>query len=316
MVDICQPYIKLWVVSKDSMDQELTQKEKEVLNLLLNEFLTPREIALRRQTSRQTIYKTLKKLKKMGLISGTSLQGYRGLSKNGIGRQPLSTPTTKLRNNFIRLHREEWNVKIIAKSLKYSINIGKITKIDGNTVRFYKNSLEIYISKEFIGEDTTRVDFLSLNYITKILVKLENLYNILLLKERSENIKRVYGHYADLNNGIAKERREKKKRLAIYSKIDGKLRLHTDYSNMVDEMETEHPETAKEDMDTVKNYITDILENDHLIPSENKKLLIAVASNQDMFNKNIKLHMKVLKNMDKTMTNIRRELKNGNNRRD
>ena len=42
------------------MKSELTQAEKEVLQFLTDEFLTPSQIALRRKTTDKAVYKIIK----------------------------------------------------------------------------------------------------------------------------------------------------------------------------------------------------------------------------------------------------------------
>src|SRR3990167_5659123 len=91
--------------------QTLTQKEQEILFMLTDEFLTPRKIAIRRKTSHQSIYKTIKNLKKKGAFD----IGFNRVAKNLSTLQPSDT-TSKLKNQHqIRLHAQEFNINILYK---------------------------------------------------------------------------------------------------------------------------------------------------------------------------------------------------------
>jgi len=118
------------------------------------------------------------------------------------------------------------------------------------------------------------------------------------------------GHYSECGNELAKEYNKSRQKLLINAKEDNKAWAVIDFSLSEDEFETLHPKTAEKDMNKVKDYFEDIRDNFHYKPSESTDLLIGVAKNQQMFNENLVKHMKVLDNMNKTMKDIRKGLKN------
>jgi DNA-binding MarR family transcriptional regulator len=87
-----------------------SKTELEILHLLTEEFLTPRRIAIRRQTSRQAVSEIIMKLKKKGLIN----QYFKKLDKS------LSTcQVVKVKGNLVRLHGQEFHINILYKDERY-----------------------------------------------------------------------------------------------------------------------------------------------------------------------------------------------------
>lgn len=249
---------------------KLTKTQREVLYALTKIGETPKHIAFRRKTSVRAVYKVLNKLKKKGFISGSTLQGYRGFIKSnmtldgGVQSKLKEPKSTKYFKQYIRLHRQEFNVRIIAMTDRYKTMIGTSFQIEGNTIRLYKDSIEIYFRKEFEAEDCQRTYALSIQYLEKILRRIENRLNVLLIKQGSMNIKEVYAHYAEVNNELAKEYRLERKKLSIYGKDDGKLWFKFDFSKGQDEAEAVHPQRGKQDMEKFKEVMNDIRENEFI----------------------------------------------------
>jgi len=133
----------------------------------------------------------------------------------------------------------------------------------GDTKVFlYRNSIELFISEDFYGEDENRCLALASSRINKIERRLENDLGVVLMKPRIANHKIVNWHFSDTHNAFAHDLNEQKKRLAIYSREDGKLWLYIDNSKPegfgLDECETLHPETAKEDMSYVREFFNNL----------------------------------------------------------
>lgn len=251
------------------MQNKLTQKDKDVLYYITEEFLTPKQIALRRKTSVQAIYKTIKKLKDNGV-----LDKYNKVVENtGITFKPLP-------KNGIRLHRIELNIKILYKDQRYKNILSKTNtlEIDGNTIRIYNDSIEAYVNKSFFAENVDKATVKSSNYISKLIRLLENDLKVILLKNRSQNIRIVNQHYAEINNGIAKECERTGDKIRVYGKEDGKLWFLIDNSFNLHEAETVHPKEAKQDMDKVKAVFNDIRDNKIHLPSEVKVVIDSILT--------------------------------------
>lgn len=214
---------------------EITRAEGEVLHLLTNEFLTPKQISIRRKTSKSITYRIIRSLKKKGLID----KNLKRVHFFGIGSKP----------NMIRLHREEFNIKIIYKDYRYKKILEKSNTlmIDGNTVRLYRNSIEIYSGQMFLGETAHKATSRSIEYWDRFIKRLENDLKVILLKSRYQNIKRVTAHYGETNNELAEDT-NKADKIKVFANEDGKLWFLIDNSFNLNEAETVHPITSYGDM--------------------------------------------------------------------
>jgi DNA-binding Lrp family transcriptional regulator len=227
---------------------KITQAEKEVLHYLTKEYLTPKKIAIRRQTTPRAVYKIIQKLKSKGIINKVH---------KIVGTIEPSEP------NKIRLHGEEFNIKILYKDNRYK-ELTKKTNlqiIDGNTVKLYRNSIKIYSGQSFYADSPDKALYNSIPYWNRFLTRLEHDLKVILVKSRYQNIKIVKVHFAEINNEIAKDYEVSGDKLRLYAREDGKLWLQIDNSFNLHEMETQHPETAKQDMIKVRKQVNDWREN-------------------------------------------------------
>lgn len=275
----------------------LTKTEKEILHLLIEEFLTIKQIASTRKTSIQAVYKIIKSLKKKGAYN------------SGLKKVEKIEPTYN--QNDIRLHGQEFNIKIIRQDEKYQKLLEKsnILFLDGNSVRLYKNSIEIYSGQSFYGKEQNEAEKKSLDYWNRFFSRLEHHTGVILIKPRSRNIKIVNQHYARGNSEICNNSIKNKERIWIMAEEDGKLAFITDDSFGFREDETVHPITAKIDRKAIDKQINDWRLNNPPTNSEinlnlNKAVTILV-SNQDLIvglpevignlQKEIKSHLKLIK---------------------
>lgn len=243
---------------------DLSPEQAEVLYMLTQEYETPKNISIRRETSLSATYKTINKLRQKGYLS----EGYiRGLKKTGTGQsfQPPKrlvkyTPVSS-GNHGIRLHGQEFNIKILHKTSFYDELRGKRNFVyeDENPVRIYKDSLEVYSNKDFFGDDEQRATAQSLFYWGKIFSRLEARLKIVFIKGSRSCIKQVNGHYSEVNNELAKDYNKREAKLRVYASEDNRLWFQIDNSLNLNEAETLHPETSKKDMgDVVKPFFNDL----------------------------------------------------------
>jgi DNA-binding CsgD family transcriptional regulator len=223
----------------------LTDAEKEVLHLLTDEFLTIKQIQQQRNCSLQAVYKIIKKLKQKGAFN------------NGLNKVENIEPTFNLTD--LRLHSQEMNIRIISQSPKYQTDIEKSNTlfIDGNTIRLYKNSIEIYSGQTFYGKTVDESEKKSLDYWKRFIARLEHDLNIILMKNRARNIKIVNQHWARGDSEICDNSREYRERVWVYAEEDGKLAFITDDSFGFREDETVHPITAKRDRQAIDKQVND-----------------------------------------------------------
>lgn len=263
------------VENKAGMQPKMTKTEAVVLSLFVDDYLTPKQIAIRRQTTDKAVYKILKNLRKKGLISIANKK----VEKSRGTFQPFSTKMST-HSHLIRLHGQEYHVRILYKDKRYE-KIRKscnLIQIGESTIKLYDRAIEIYIKRSFEAEDVNKATADSLKYLDRLLARLENDCKIILVKPRNQNIKLVNQHYAEINNELSQHCHNTAQKIRIYTNDDGKLWFIIDNSLNLHEAETSHPDTAKRDMgETVKPFFNDLRDNNPPKPSEQWKIISALA---------------------------------------
>jgi len=256
MVENTQKRLNKKVESQGSVVTKLTQTQEQVLFLLTQEYLTPKRVSIRRQTSVSAVYKTIEKLKEKGILN------------KHLEKVEKKRTTFGVKLHLIRLHAEEYNIKILYKDQRYKKLLEKNTTmtIDGNTIRLYGNSMEVYSGQSFYGDTSQKAESIAIKYWNRFFSKLEGKLKLIIIKEGYFNISRVNAHYAETNNELAEECNRKADKIRIYAKEDGKLWFTIDNSFNLNEAETMHPKTAKRDMeDVIRPFFNDVRENPVLI---------------------------------------------------
>jgi len=257
--------------------QNLTEVEKEILILLTIDFLTPKEIALRRNTSVKAVYKVQTKLKKYGVLSRQNVSNFP--KEIEVEKKGGVSPAKVKSEHPIRLHAEQYHITIIKSTTIYNNLTKKGTyrlSIEGNTVMCYKNTIEIYSNSSFFGVTPNVSDSKAMNYWSRFLMKLENRLNILILKDGYCNISRVRAEYAETGNEFAKQTLKENQKINIVDE-NGKSWLIVDDSFKFKECETVHPKNSKEDMQlVVQPFFNDLREKVSLLPSQ---LTASIESN-------------------------------------
>ena len=259
----------------------LTDSEREVLHMITQEDATPKEIAARRQTKIQAAWKIMRSLRKKGVIGGVNQMVNFSLTD--------ASPVNQL--NQIRLHAQEFNVRLILSSDRYRKKMqeadGRGMVIDGNTVRLFANVMEINSGHDFYGDDCQRATAKSMEYWQRLFARLENDLSILLIKPRSMNIKLVNAHYAEVGNELARQTNVNDEKIKIYATDDGKLWFTIDNSLNLHEAESLHPRTSKNDMQAVVapvfNDLRDFLrKTGEKIPLPSERLAIQYESQRQV----------------------------------
>lgn len=253
--------------SSGGFPKKLTRIQEEILYCLTEEYMTPLSIARRRNCGVRAVNKHIKIIKDLGLLN----RYFEKVPKN------VCTPGIPPLN--IRLHGEEYNLKILFQDYKYRQLKERTNKliIDDNTITLHKNSIKIYSHNDFFGETADGAEARSCKYWLSFFIKLENKLNIDLVKRNSENIKRVKAHYADINNSLAKLAIKKNQIVKINGQ-DGKVWLLIDNSNDNPELETTHPQDSMHDMqETVGPFFNDLRNNN---PPRNSELANFIEKTQ------------------------------------
>lgn len=254
---------------------KLTKTEEEVLSLSTEpEFLTPHQIATRRGVKVHAIWKIIRSLKKKGALTNT-------IKRVNFSR-PTTKPTTEIKPNLIRLHGQEWNIKILYQSPKYQEIVKKSNTIflDEHTICLHKNSIEVYAGegKSFFADKAQKAFSDSLKYWNSFFVKLENHLNVILIKPRCQNIRLVNQHFARVNSKLQEHSVEHDYKIKIYGKDDGKLWFIADDSFGLAEDETVHPKTSKYDREEVDKHLNDWRDNN---PPVNSQLATAISKTNE-----------------------------------
>lgn len=220
----------------------------EVLSMLTKEFLTPRQIAIRRKTSRQAVDKVILKLRRKGLIGITG----RGVAEGGVAKQPPSTPPS----HGIRLHGEVYRVELPpGQDLEaYHRRLGRGVLrlvIDGNTVLCYPKCLVVYGGVSFVGESAELATAKACLYWNRFFAILENDLRLILLKPRLQNVRRTRGEYERLDGAIGAQAEAVGERIKLMTNDDGRLWFVADRSLGYQSGETVHRQTAEVDMEEV-----------------------------------------------------------------
>ena len=253
---------------------DLSDSEREVLRFLTEEFLTRKQIASRRKTSRQAVDKIINSLKKKGVISPQETK----VAYLGGGRQPECNHRGVEKKRVFRLHGQHWGARFIYKSDKFLRNFGKIivVEFDGCKVRINRDGVDIWVLRSFYGDDVDKATLDSLGFLQKVLFKIENDFGVVLVKDRCNNVKLHQQHYSEVGNELAKDERMSGDRFKVFGR-DGKLWLLIDNSFNLHELETVHPEKAKEDMLCIQRHFEDIRNNDLPVLSDVMRVIKELA---------------------------------------
>ena len=267
----------------------LTLAEKDVLRLLTIEFLSPIQIAYIRKCSHQAVYKVIRHLRKKGFLTNANT----GVANEECSLQPMQPFTTGQENKEspIRLHGQEWNIRILYKDERYVLSRkrGDTFKLDDNTVRLHEDTIEVYSGKSFAAKDEHEAERKSLEYWYAFFIRLENQLKVTIFKERAQNFRMVkVGHYARANSDVYKSTVEHEGKIKVYCPIDGKLAFVTDDSFGLGEDETLHPKTAKIDRGNIDKHINDWRLNNPLTNTEITQMIKHLAAENALTAENLK----------------------------
>lgn len=255
---------------------KLTPAERDVLHLITQQFLTVPQVAIKRKSSKRAVYAIRKRLIEKGVLT--------------IVNQAISPQETKVHktggvscegvNHSVRLHGEQYHIKLIACDDRYRKMISdgnKRIELDGQVVFCYRNSLDIYSNISFFGKTPGECDSKSLSYWTHFIVRLEQRVKAILMKKEHTNISRVKAEYAETDNELAKNAIKEHDKVRVVGS-DGKVWLLIDNSFGFKECETVHPKDSKQDMqDVVQPFFNDLRENEYIPLSEISKSLAMVS---------------------------------------
>lgn len=244
----------------------LSSTQKEILTYLQRDYLTPSRIANIRGTSLNAVYKTIDILERKGVFNP---------HKKKV--ENFDHTLCDKKTHKIRLHGQHFVINIIKKGKNYD-NIktkANIVKIDENTIKLHNEVIEVYSNKSFFSDNPQKATSKSFDYWNRFFIRLENDLDVMIVKDRYQNIKLVQNHYAETNNELSEEVNREDIKIRVYGIEDSKMWFEIDNSFNLNEAETTHPETAKRDMEAViQPFFNDIRKGEHLLPSEVKEAIL------------------------------------------
>lgn len=256
--------------------KNLTEAERDVLKILKSEPLTIKQISRRRHTSLQATYKLVKSMVEKGYVRhiGTLVVEY---TYGGWGMPETDHIPYKEtdKNHPIRLHGEAYRIDVLRSSPDWDkVRVSTSIIFQGNTVVAYRDCLMVFSLQSFEGATPDECDARAVRYWLGYFHGLERRYGITILRERSQNIRRVRSHYAETNNELAQDLRKKgETKVRVFGSRDGKEWLLFDDSLHLDEAETTHNatpkdgRTAKEDMqEVIQPFFNDLRDHRAEIP--------------------------------------------------
>lgn len=266
---------RLLVSQDEPKKQELTDLEKQVLKLL-QKGRSQNSIALELELSKQRISTIRRNIEKK--IAVLELGGHKGAEAS-----TLSPP------HEIRLHKEQWRLVILAKSPEFdSLRTSYMSqdkekkKINKNTVKVWRNVIEVYSNTYFLADTPKEATSKALEYWENFFRLLETRFKVTLFGEGKDNIKRVRQEYAEINNELSKQYNKKDVKVKIYSKA-GKLWFIFDNSFNLSEAEAVDPEKAEEDITKLTTWFNDIRDNEVLPPTQIQSVVNSLAHNLSSF---------------------------------
>ena len=240
----------------------LSEEQKIILDYLTIDFMTVKQIAKKRGTSRQATYKTISKLKEKGYLKHRAGGFNGGLKIKGVRTLNSSPLQSDNINKIYRLHGQNFTIKILNSSQRYTNLIKNRNKdeIDNNTLMLESDNITIYLNKDFWGEEPNESVKLSLLYVERLIVRIENAYNITLQTKTRCDIKYFRGHIAKTGDPYARKINLEDDKLKIYDDM-GVLRLLVDKSFNYDELEAVSMKHNK-DMNRINDKWLDLIKTD------------------------------------------------------
>jgi hypothetical protein len=279
------------------MDKE---KEAEILNLFSLEHLTERQVAQRLGISQQWVSKILKRngknpTKKALVVSG--------------GMVPKNLKS--FRSQLWRYHGLAFTIRpyyFFPRYLKLLAQRGGWFTHRDWIVKLHKESVELRLRRgfDFIDQDRYTAIEKAEESLNRTLFEISNSCGFRYSKEGRISVRLDKQHLAHTNAPTA--RAHKGEYLQVKGQ-DGKVWLLIDRSKGINELEFIHSDSAIDDAAIITAFENDLKANPTLKLSTIAAAVIKSGDMMEALTTQIRLHLKVMANMDKTLKEIRDGLK-------
>lgn len=244
----------------------ISERQKVVLDLLLIEKLTPKQIQQRLQISKARVYQIITCLRKKGLIglNYTPPRQEGGVVTPFFPNLAQNEAAFPLERHIISYHGSQFRLTPLNSSDRYKSILKKSNRleVDGNMILLYRHCLVLCAREglDFRGPSEMECIGKATRYWNQIIRKIEFRLNILLIKEFNTKIREYKAHFARVGDESAEDILNQGEKLYIFDKEDGKLRDLVDASNGEIHMEFVHPNKAMMDIEHWRTFINELHE--------------------------------------------------------
>ena len=232
-------------------------------------------------------------------------------NKENLRRVPLTI--AKGNPLTLRLHNDEFSIKVLVdynsinlpvtnrgRNLEYKLVFSdshffiKLHRNNTLTFRFKDDVIGLSEDEVFDKANSRLVDFINnFNYSGIVLVSKEKILS---------------RHYGLLGSDLARKVHEDRTQVIIRDE-NGKIRLRIDFSHDVPEVDAESIKTGKQDINNTREYLQDLIDKPHYLPSELKINFDTVMAVQNAYAENIKKHLDVLDDIKKGIKDLSEAVK-------
>lgn len=257
--------------------------KEQIRKMLTEEFLTPKQIALKRKTSVQAVYKIIRKLKEKGELQGSMNTPYHS-----------PNPPTNIKPS-IRLHGQQFSITLTAPST----HTGLTFLLSGVKVKVLNRVILIWSKAvEFQGDTTEHALKQSMGFWHTFFLRLEDRLKIYFYSQNKGSIKLVASHYEEQDSETGKYMDKKGERLQIRSTKDGMVWLTTDRSFKLENTEALHPKTSYEDSQLIfDNIFNSWRDKKAYTPEETTNAIGQLAAQFHFYQKNMETHVKAIQQL-------------------
>ncbi len=220
----------------------------------------------------------------------------------------------KRRNRLLRLKNFDKKPKKVSWG---NVEYEQLSK-SNFLIHTFPNTILFINQNKYLGEDPYTCLLEALEDTMQIYNYIEELFKFKFFLDGVPQFSISSNHFVKLKDEIANRCKKEKKLFKVH--INNELRVLVDLSKPFG-MEFVSKDHAPEDTNYYKNFVKDFSENKPRMLTETNDLIDKVANNQgelfenfEKYNQNIVLHLKVLKQMEKTLKNIDKWLVNKKDR--
>lgn len=169
-------------------------------------------------------------------------------------------------------------------------------------IKIFTKKLIVGFRKDIVCKSVDECKFLAEERIKDFLSNFNYFDMDLNLNGKTKQVSR---HYAILGVELAKKFVKEKEKIHVYDRVDKRRRISIDFSNEKPEFEAEHLVHGDTSAEKWHSIIDDVEHNPSYLPSFQSKALDSIIQVQKDYAENIKLHLKVMNNINNTLKEIK-----------